>query len=189
MNFIRHIHYMCVTLLIKLAIFFLFDNVRTQECNDNENNAFDEITANQKRTHEDIINRTQLPQNCSIDARISSKKSLFHQHSHEAQTASNTQDMRRGTYHIDLSDKTFPVMIKLIAESLAGGLDYQDVYDEDSEHVNGTTTTLNNNHVEMPIPTLDGIARKVHEKEGTKLDEKQHVAYEVVCCTFLLGLI
>ena len=111
---------MCVTLLIKLAIFFLFDNVRTQECDDNENNAFDEITANQKRTHEEIINRTQLPQNCNIDARISSKKSLFHQQSNAAQTASNIQDRRggteeEGTCHIDLSDKTFPVMIKLMA--------------------------------------------------------------------------
>ena len=80
-------------------------------------------------------------------------------------------------------------MIKLIAESLAGGLDYQDVYDEDSENVNGTTTTLDNNHVEMPIPTLDGIVCKVHKKEGTNLDENQYVVYEVIYCTFLLGLI
>ena len=179
---------MCVTLLIQLAIFSLFDNVRTQECDDNENNAFDEITANQKRTHEEIINRTQLPQNCNIDARISSKKSLFHQQSNAAQTAPNMQNRRGGTCHKDLSEKTFPVMIKLIAESLAGGLDCQDVYDEDSENVNGTTT-LDNNHVEMPIPTLDGIVRKVHKKEGTKLDENQHVAYEVICCTFLLVFI
>merc|ERR1712155_47154 len=89
----------------------------------------------------------------------------FHQRSHcfisRAMQLKRHQTHRTGeggTCHIDLSDKTFPVMIKLIAESLTGGLDYQDVYDEDSENVNGTRTILDNNHVEMPIPTLDGIA-------------------------------
>ena len=144
----------------------MFDNVRTQECDDNENNAFDEITANQKRTHEEIINRTQLPQNCNIDARISSKKSLFHQQSNAAQTASNTQDRRGGTCHIDLSDKTFPVMIKLIAESLVGGLDYQDVYNEDSENVNGTTTTLDNNLLKCQSQPLMTLLVRFMKKKG-----------------------
>jgi hypothetical protein len=39
------------------------------------------------------------------------------------------------------------------------------------------------------IPTLPEIARKVARLEKMKLDEKQYIAYEMIACTFLLGLI
>ena len=39
------------------------------------------------------------------------------------------------------------------------------------------------------VPTLSSIARKVARNEGKQLDEKQYIAYEVICCTFLLDLI
>ena len=37
------------------------------------------------------------------------------------------------------------------------------------------------------IPTLPQIAQKVAEKK--QLDEKQYIAYEMIACTFLLGLV
>ena len=39
------------------------------------------------------------------------------------------------------------------------------------------------------IPTLHEIAGKVARLEKRKLDEKQYIAYEMIACTFLLGLI
>jgi hypothetical protein len=39
------------------------------------------------------------------------------------------------------------------------------------------------------IPTLTQIARKVARLEKTQLDEKQYIAYEMIACTFLLGLV
>ncbi len=39
------------------------------------------------------------------------------------------------------------------------------------------------------IPTLPQIARKVARLEKTQLDEKQYIAYEMIACTFLLGLV
>jgi len=36
---------------------------------------------------------------------------------------------------------------------------------------------------------LVGVARKVARREGTKLDEKQYIAYEIIACTFLLQLV
>jgi hypothetical protein len=47
-----------------------------------------------------------------------------------------------------------------------------------------TRTTLN-----IKIPTLPKIARKVAKFEKTQLDEKQYIAYEMMACTFLLGLV
>jgi flagellar biosynthesis GTPase FlhF len=42
---------------------------------------------------------------------------------------------------------------------------------------------------ECRIPTLPQIARKVARLENTQLDEKQYIAYEMIACTFLLGLL
>ncbi len=39
------------------------------------------------------------------------------------------------------------------------------------------------------IPTLPEIAQKVARLEKTQLDEKQYIAYEMIACTFLLGLV
>jgi hypothetical protein len=39
------------------------------------------------------------------------------------------------------------------------------------------------------VPTLPQIVRKVAKLEKTQLDEKQYIAYEMIACTFLLGLV
>ncbi len=39
------------------------------------------------------------------------------------------------------------------------------------------------------IPTLPQIAQKVARLEKTQLDEKQYIAYEMIACIFLLGLV
>jgi hypothetical protein len=39
------------------------------------------------------------------------------------------------------------------------------------------------------IPTLQEIARKVARQEKMELDEKQYIAYEMIVCTFILGLV
>ncbi len=39
------------------------------------------------------------------------------------------------------------------------------------------------------VPTLSEIARKVARLQKTQLDEKQYIAYEMIACTFLLGMV
>ena len=39
------------------------------------------------------------------------------------------------------------------------------------------------------VPTLVETARMIARNGGPQMDEKQYIAYEVICCTFLLGLI
>ena len=74
--------------------------------------------------------------------------------------------------------------MKLIAGSIE---DYHDIYSD-------IRNTKKNRDCDketsgLPIPTLVDTARKVARYEGTHMDEKQYVAYEVICCTFLLGLV
>ncbi len=45
------------------------------------------------------------------------------------------------------------------------------------------------NKTQHKIPTLPQIAQKVARLEKTQLDEKLYIAYEMIACTFLLGLV
>jgi hypothetical protein len=87
-------------------------------------------------------------------------------------------------------------MLKLISGTLVGGVKYSDVYIEanEDEDTSSTNDYMNNNDkgqdkTQHKIPTLPEIARKVARLEKTQLDEKQHIAYEMIACTFLLGLV
>ncbi len=87
-------------------------------------------------------------------------------------------------------------MLKLISGTLVGGVKYSDVCidsDED-EDTSSTNDYVNNNDkgndkTQHKIPTLPQIAQKMARLEKTQLDEKQYIAYEMIACTFLLGLV
>jgi hypothetical protein len=93
------------------------------------------------------------------------------------------------------TSKTFPTMLKLISGALIGGVNYKEVYmNSDIDDKTNPPTTTNNMGVDQntnihKIPTLPETARKVARLEKRTLDEKQFVAYEIIACTFLLGLV
>ena len=39
------------------------------------------------------------------------------------------------------------------------------------------------------MPTLSGVASSVAKLDGTQMDKKQYIAYKIIGCTFLLGLV
>jgi hypothetical protein len=66
--------------------------------------------------------------------------------------------------------------------------------DMDDTSTTGDNTSSNtdkegNNNRHSKIPTLQKVATKVARLEKTELDEKQYIAYEMIACTFLLGLV
>ena len=78
-------------------------------------------------------------------------------------------------------------MLKLIAGSLEGYTDHHNIY-SDTGHT-GQDSVPDKTLETSQVPTLLEVARKVAQYEGTQMDEKQYVTYEVMCCTFLLGLV
>jgi hypothetical protein len=89
-------------------------------------------------------------------------------------------------------------MLKLVGGTLIGGVKYSDLYidsdeDKDTSSTNSYVTNNDKGHDkninQYKIPTLPKIARKVAKLEKTQLDEKQYIAYEMIACTFLLGLV
>jgi hypothetical protein len=89
-------------------------------------------------------------------------------------------------------------MLKLIGGTLVGGVKYSDLYIDSNEDKDTSSTNSyvsNNdkghdkNNIQYKIPTLPQIAQKVAKLEETQLDEKQYITYEMIACTFLLGLV
>ena len=86
-------------------------------------------------------------------------------------------------------------MLKLISGSLVGGADYSEIYldPDDEDTFNSCSTndidTRNKAKNTKNVPTLPEIARKVAKLQKIQLDEKQYMAYEMIACTFLLGLV
>ncbi len=65
--------------------------------------------------------------------------------------------------------------------------------DEDTSSTNSYVTNNDKGHdknnTQHKMLTLPKIERKVAKLEKTQLDEKQYIAYEMIACTFLLGLV
>ncbi len=89
-------------------------------------------------------------------------------------------------------------MLKLISGALVGGTDYSEIYENCGIDKDDTLTASNNtsNNTDQDgsnqhhkIPTLQEVARKIARLEKMELDEKQYIAYEMIACTFLLGLV
>jgi hypothetical protein len=86
-------------------------------------------------------------------------------------------------------------MLKLISGALIGGVNYKEIYmDSDIDDKTNPPITTNNMGVDQntnihKISTLPETARKVARLEKRNIDEKQYIAYEMIACTFLLGLV
>ncbi len=87
-------------------------------------------------------------------------------------------------------------MLKLIKGTLVGGADFSEIYIDhgDEDEVNSCSENNNKegkgeNTNKRKVPTLSEIARKVARLQKTQLDEKQYIAYEMIACTFLLGMV
>jgi hypothetical protein len=86
-------------------------------------------------------------------------------------------------------------MLKLISGTLIGGVNYKKIYmvsdldDETNPQIKTNNMAEHRNTNIHKIPTLPKTARKVARLEKRELDEKQYIAYEIIACIFLLGLI
>jgi hypothetical protein len=90
-------------------------------------------------------------------------------------------------------------MLKLISGALVGGTNYSEIYntcgiEKDDMQPEATTVQITLiKRAAMNSTEKFQHCRKLQEKvarlEKMELDEKQYIAYEMVACTFLLGLL
>ncbi len=96
------------------------------------------------------------------------------------------------------NNKIFSTMVKLISRALVGGTDYSEIYENYGIDNDDTSTASNNtsnntnkdgSNQHHRIPTLQEVARQIARLEKMELDENQYIAYDMIACIFLLGLV
>ena len=147
-------------------------------------------------SHSEIINQCNFGSKHITNARLSSQTCLQHQADSSTQNAipqclnSNDFDSNHGAKE---TIKSFPNMLKLVCGTLVGSVKYSDLYNDSDEEEDTSSTSFFKDHgrkkQQRKIPSLPQIAQKVARLEKTQLDEKQYIAYEMIACKFLLGLV
>lgn len=159
-----------------------------------------------------LINGANITNNSLIEARLASDESIIASTNVQGGIDGGSSVVPSGTGVETRKDsapkgsKAYMLVVKLIKGSLLGGCGrYEDVYSEQSSdsgytsidcsptevsnNQDGTDETDLQHQHQVRVPTLAGIARKVLDEEKKRLDEKQYIMYEVIACSFLLGLL
>ena len=161
-------------------------------------------------SHTALIKQANATHNRLVNTRQSSSTSLFPEDRTNnkndnvlSDTSDNISDQNSNDErHTTLWNgvEGFDTVLKLVRGTLLGGDQYSDVYaeiditDQDDDDyfrcvsINSKSLSSHPDFV-AKVPTLSGVARMVAREEGTILDEKQYIMYEVLVCTFLLDLI
>jgi hypothetical protein len=160
---------------------------------------YDFVNTEEQFSHAEIIDQCDFRQVHLIDSRVYSNTTLLQPRENTQLTSdsvSDKGDINDGDHPIQQEHKTFPTLLKLISGTLVSGADFSEIYIDhgDEDKVNSCSE---NNNVEgngeninkRKVPTMPEIARKVARLQKTQLDEKQYIAYEMIACTFLLGMV
>ena len=170
--------------------------------NDDESDSdFDNMHEHDEYSHSEIIQRCNFGSKHLINARLFTQTCLQHQPDSSTRDATplclNSTNFD-GDQKTEESIKTFPTMLKLINGTLVGCVKYSDLYNDLEENEDTSSTCRHANEsdrdyytkkMQCKIPTLPQVARRMARLEKTQLDEKQYIAYEMIACTFLLGLV
>jgi len=170
--------------------------------NDDESDSdFDNMHEHDEYSHSEIIQRCNFGSKHLINARLFTQTYLQHQPDSSTRDATplclNSTNFD-GDQKTEESIITFPTMLKLINGTLVGCVKYSDLYNDLEENEDTSSTCRHANEsdrdyytkkMQCKIPTLPQVARRVARLEKTQLDEKQCIAYEMIACTFLIGLV
>jgi len=187
-------------LFCEMFYFYLTIYYSTAEWSDDDHDFdYDYVNAEELYSHAEIIDQCDFKQVHLIDSCVYSNTTLLQPRENTQLTSdsvSDKGDINDGDHPIQQEHKTFPTLLKLISGTLVGGADFSEIYIDigDEDKVNSCSE---NNNVEgngeninkRKVPTMPEIARKVARLQKTQLDEKQYIAYEMIACTFLLGMV
>ena len=170
-----------------------FTTIDSNNCPDDVET--DDMFAGGECSQTELIQRCNFSSQHLIDARLASTKSLLCDDSAATPSSfpATTNETNTGD-SINIRERSYPAMLKLISGSIVGESKYAEIYaqldlDEQEQPTAQQSSSSDSETSEPTIPTLRNIARKVARIEGKELDEKQHTTYEIICCTFLMGLI
>ena len=168
------------------------------ECDgDDTTLTIDEYSAEWQYSHARLIDQCNATEDRTLAARLSSQDSILFREDQQSDGAETLADAcRHNSLQVDI-DRSFQTIITLISGTLVGGGIYDEVYSDDPVSENNDSNAgasqydaaSANRTTAKNISTLQDFAREIARNEGTILDEKQYIMYEILVCTFLLGLL
>lgn len=157
--------------------------------NKRDDYGLEELQQKSPRHQLEIINRVIHTKEHLIGPRPTSGTTLFQQTSTTPRLPHLSQ---KSDEHppINLHRRSYRTMLQLILTAVTNDTDYTALL-SDSETTDNTTTNMhaNTTNALTSIPTMEDFAKQLCEKESVELDEKQYIAYEAICATFLLNLV
>jgi len=144
------------------------------------------------RSHAVLINRANVHASNTIRTDVDSNASLLPKYDLESDTTQSKIQHKEKTTDTETMNNektalcTYPTRYEdlltfIQGSTLVGSNETTRDIDVNGDQSNSTVPTR------LKIPTLYGIARGKGSKYN--LDEKQYIAYQIVCCTFLLQLV
>jgi len=147
------------------------------------------------RSHARIMKRANVGASSAINAHVDNDASILangNASSNNETSNSNSEYTQPTNNHQQPSEGTFDIRYNDILTFIQGSL-LVDTSDEDTHmgtdgagSVSSAATPVQQQHMKK-IPKLQEIARGKNSKYN--LDDKQYIAYQIVCCTFLLQLV
>ena len=151
---------------------------------------FQPLEQQHPRSHAHLINRAYIPPSNLVSAHLSASDTLILEGKSRPErktgrggSTRNTNDKDGGSAQGPKRD--YATILSFIEGSLVGMSESQDAGDDSDSDRDSNTMGDNNGSYRGHIPTLDGVARS----KSKQLDKKQYIAYDVICCSFLLQLV
>ena len=178
---------------IKDILFYCDDDIDVEDTHD----TIDEFSASWLYSHSRLLDQCNATNDRTVAARLLSDDSILVQDDVIDTGAKTLASACEGILSQHNYDREYRSIITLIEGTLLGGGIYDEVYLEDTFHENpiehaeirqqdsadAHSTTTND------MKTLEDFARELAHREGTILDKKQYMMYEILVCTFLLNLL
>ena len=131
-------------------------------------------------TFEISARHPKLDHGYALDIDISQSRSVIKQ-SHADDPHSASTDSAPSTQQTDAEPYAYPTILKMVVNATKNNPFDSD---DDSTGSQGTNDASGSNN-QSSTPTMDDTLDKAWQDHGIKLDDKQLLAYQMVCATFM----
>ena len=159
---------------------------------DDGDDVLEPLQNDQLRTHNGLMARANIFKSNMLHAKIGESESLLISEDEEEEAendANNDQSTQNAPQHILNQRVSYATVLSFIEGSFVGSTESDGEKSDDEEMIddpaNAGESSSRHGGQGANIPTMKGVAAR----SGKKLDAKQYIAYQIICCTFMLKVV
>lgn len=166
--------YIVFSIIITFATISFLDN----EDEEQEQDTMTDIQlANLDSTHDEIIRNCNFEDSHFICPDFIDSKSAIESNNESDQSSSES---RQTPFPRNATRRNFNTLLEIFRGAAGGFATYHDYLNSSSTENEADTQSEQN-------ITIAGVAQDLVKTHNRKLDEKQYITYEMICCSFLLA--